>query len=152
MQELAGKSVLVLGLGVSGRSAANFCAARGARVTGADEERADRVDGLDELDSRVERSLGRRFPDPADFDLVVPSPGVPGERYRGRARRVWGDLELVGAGAVARSINPATAVAGRNFASSLSGRHDSPGRSAAILHASAASTPVTHPIVASPVR
>ena len=32
MLSLSGKSVLVLGLGVSGRSAANFCAERGARV------------------------------------------------------------------------------------------------------------------------
>ena len=35
--DLAGQKVLVLGLGVSGRSAANFCAGRGARVCAADE-------------------------------------------------------------------------------------------------------------------
>jgi UDP-N-acetylmuramoylalanine--D-glutamate ligase len=94
MLELADQRVLVLGLGVSGRSAADFCAARGAQVTAADERGADRVEGLDRLDPRVQRSLGRPFPDPADFDLVVPSPGVPRERYQGRARRVLGDLEL----------------------------------------------------------
>ena len=37
MEELANQNVLVLGLGVSGRSAATFCADHGARVTAADE-------------------------------------------------------------------------------------------------------------------
>jgi UDP-N-acetylmuramoylalanine--D-glutamate ligase len=93
--ELEGRRILVLGLGVSGRSAADFCAARGARVLAADERPAEAIEDLAELDPRVERRLGRPFPDPADFDLVVPSPGVPRERYRDRARRVWGDVELV---------------------------------------------------------
>jgi UDP-N-acetylmuramoylalanine--D-glutamate ligase len=95
MCELEGQRILVLGLGVSGRSAADFCAARGARVLAADERPAEAMEGLAELDTRVERQLGRSFPDPADFDLVVPSPGVPRERYRDRARRVWGDVELL---------------------------------------------------------
>jgi len=38
MEALDGKRVLVLGLGLSGRSAALFCAERGARVTVADEK------------------------------------------------------------------------------------------------------------------
>jgi UDP-N-acetylmuramoylalanine--D-glutamate ligase len=91
MLDLAGKRVLVLGLGISGRSAAAFCAARGARVVAAD-ERAD----LDvrELPASVELRLGAPAPDPADFDLVVPSPGVPLAKYGSRAKRAWGDLEL----------------------------------------------------------
>jgi len=95
MCELEGQRILVLGLGVSGRSAADFCAARGARVLAADERPAEAIEGLAELDTRVERQLGRSFPDPADFDLVVPSPGVPRERYCDRARRAWGDVELL---------------------------------------------------------
>ena len=95
MLDLDGKTVLVLGLGVSGRSAAKFCAGRGARVVAADEHEAGAIEALEALGPAIERSLGRTFPDPADFDLVVPSPGVPAERYRERARRAWGDLELV---------------------------------------------------------
>ncbi len=94
MEELARRRVLVLGLGVSGRSAAAFCAARGARVTAADERSASALTGLDSLDGRVELRLGVPFPDPADYDLVVPSPGIPPARYRARARRVQGDIEL----------------------------------------------------------
>lgn len=93
MQELAEKRVLVLGLGVSGRSAANFCAARGAHVVAADERGADAIDAAD-LVAGIDVRLGAEFPDAADFDLVVPSPGVPPRRYRTNARRVLGDVEL----------------------------------------------------------
>ncbi len=94
MRELEGARVLVLGLGASGRSAAAFCAARGARVVAADERDAAALGALPALGPGVALALGQAFPDPADFDLVVPSPGVPQERYAARARRVWGDLEL----------------------------------------------------------
>ena len=110
MEELVNRRVLVLGLGVSGRSAAAFCAARGARVTAADEREREKLAGLDALDARVELAVGRPFPDPAGFDLVVPSPGVPPERYRARARRVWGDIEL----AFRALAVPVVAVTGTN--------------------------------------
>jgi UDP-N-acetylmuramoylalanine--D-glutamate ligase len=90
MVELDGKRVLVLGAGISGTSAAAFCARQGADVVLADEGEAR----LEPLPRGVETRLGQPFPDPAAFDLVVPSPGVPPARYRGRARRVWGDIEL----------------------------------------------------------
>jgi UDP-N-acetylmuramoylalanine--D-glutamate ligase len=93
MLDLTGQRVLVLGLGMSGRSAAAFCAARGARVVAADEQ-ARGLGEADALPAGVTVQTGAAFPDPADFDLVVPSPGVPPERYRARARRVWGDIEL----------------------------------------------------------
>ena len=110
MLEIADQSVLVLGLGVSGRSAANHCAALGARVLAADERSAAAIGDLSDLDERVETALGGAFPDAADFDLVVPSPGVPRERYRERARRVWGDIELL-----YRSIPiPIVAITGTN--------------------------------------
>jgi UDP-N-acetylmuramoylalanine--D-glutamate ligase len=106
MQELDGARVLVLGLGISGCSAAAFCAARGARVVAADE----RADVAVDLPTGIELAIGRAFPDPADFDLVVPSPGVPVARYRERARRVWGDIELA-----ARALAvPLVAVTGTN--------------------------------------
>ena len=94
MLDLSGQRVLVLGLGLSGRSAAAFCAARGARVVAADERPARELEELQGLEGVAELALGAPFPDPADFDLVVPSPGVSAERYRDRARRVWGDVEL----------------------------------------------------------
>ncbi len=91
MLDLAGKNVLVLGLGISGRSAAQFCAARGAHVVAAD----DRADAdASGLPASIEIVLGEPAPDPAAFDLVVPSPGVPLARYGARAKCAWGDLEL----------------------------------------------------------
>jgi UDP-N-acetylmuramoylalanine--D-glutamate ligase len=109
MEELAGVRTLVLGLGISGRSAANFCAARGARVVAADERPASALAGLDEISPAVELRAGTPLPDPADFDLVVPSPGIPRERYA-RARRAWGDIELAG-----RALRvPIVAVTGTN--------------------------------------
>jgi len=94
MEELRGQRVLVLGLGISGRSAARFCAERGARVTAADERALDALGDLGDLPHDVEVVAGRALPDPAGFDLVVPSPGVPSARYKGRAARVCGDVEL----------------------------------------------------------
>lgn len=92
--ELAGQRVLIMGLGLSGRSAANFCAARGAEVCAADEAPRERLASLDELAPNVELRVGEAMPDPGAFDLVVPSPGVPQERYAGAAKRVVGDIEL----------------------------------------------------------
>ena len=90
--KLDGQRVLVLGLGRSGRSAAGFLAAHGARVVAADERPVERLEGLDAL-AGVELSLGRPFPDAAAFDLVVPSPGVPPARWSS-AQRALGDVEL----------------------------------------------------------
>ena len=101
MDTFTGQRVLVLGLGRSGRSAARWLAARGARVVAADESPAspgarDASHERDEALRRlgVEVRTGTPFPDPADFDLVVPSPGVPRARWAARARRALGDVEL----------------------------------------------------------
>jgi UDP-N-acetylmuramoylalanine--D-glutamate ligase len=110
MEGIENQKVLVLGLGATGRSAANFCIARGASVLAADERAEDQLAGLEKLDSRVDCVFGVPFPDPRDFDLVVPSPGVAPERYCNRAQRVWGDIELA-----YRSISaPIIAVTGTN--------------------------------------
>jgi UDP-N-acetylmuramoylalanine-D-glutamate ligase len=74
MEPLANQRVLILGLGVSGRNAANFCAARGARVLAADERNPDHDGEFEGLDPRVEQAIGQPFPDSRDFDLVVPAP------------------------------------------------------------------------------
>ncbi len=92
--EFEGQSVLVLGLGLSGRSAARFCSERGARVVAADERSAESIPGIDDLPNTIDCRLGEPFPDLADYDLVVPSPGIPASRWQGRARRAWGDIEL----------------------------------------------------------
>jgi UDP-N-acetylmuramoylalanine--D-glutamate ligase len=94
MEEFRGQRVLVLGLGVSGRSAARFLAARGAEVMAADERPRADLDDLSELGAQVELSVGRAFPDPDGFDLVVPSPGVPSRRWSASSAPVLGDVEL----------------------------------------------------------
>ena len=97
--ELKDKDVLVLGLGMTGWSAARFCAARGARVVAADERPESAIEDLDSLRAVPgvrEVITGAPFPDPADFDVTVPSPGVARARYGERARRAWGDIELAG--------------------------------------------------------
>jgi len=93
-EELAGRKVLVLGLGLSGCSAARFCDERGARVLAADERSEAAIAGVSSLPASIDRHLGKPFPDPRDFDLVVPSPGIPAARWAGRARCAWGDVEL----------------------------------------------------------
>ncbi len=108
--ELAGQRVLILGLGISGRSAADFCAARGAEVLAADEAPGEKLAALDTLSSDIALQVGQPLPDVADFDLVIPSPGIPRERYADRARRVIGDIELA-----ARFLKvPIVAITGTN--------------------------------------
>jgi UDP-N-acetylmuramoylalanine--D-glutamate ligase len=93
MRDLAGRRVLVLGLGRSGRSAAAFLAERGAHVVAADERLPEQLGELEALAGAVELRTGAPFPDVAGFDLVVPSPGVPAARWAG-ARRALGDVEI----------------------------------------------------------
>jgi UDP-N-acetylmuramoylalanine--D-glutamate ligase len=69
--------VLVYGLGLSGRAAARFLAARGVAVVGVDEKPADKLD-LGDLDGRITVTAADAWP--GDVDLVVVSPGVPMDR------------------------------------------------------------------------
>lgn len=94
MDTLHGKRVLVLGLGMSGRSAAKFCHEHGAIVTACDERPAEKLPDIDTISSYATLRLGQPFPDPAQYDLIVPSPGIPATRYAGCGKPVWGDIEL----------------------------------------------------------
>lgn len=96
--ELRGKSVVVLGLGKSGISAAKLCLAQGAHVVGTDRARPDQLSHqLKNL--KAELKLGGH--DGVDFagaDLIVISPGVPSfpelEAAEAAGVPVIGELDL----------------------------------------------------------
>ena len=113
--ELAGREVLVLGFGVTGRSAADYCVRRGARVVAADERPASQIPEAANLPGVVERHFGKPFPELGRFDLVIPSPGIPHARYAGKAKRAWGDIELCGQALTV----PIVAVTGTNGKSTV---------------------------------
>jgi UDP-N-acetylmuramoylalanine--D-glutamate ligase len=114
---LHGWRVLVIGLGMSGVSASRFCAERGAAVVAVDERPQSQLPHLESLSlgPGVEVRTGAAIPDPSDFDLVVPSPGVPPTRFAQGAQRIWGDIELT-----ARALSvPLVAVTGTNGKSTV---------------------------------
>lgn len=78
--ELAGKSVLVVGLGASGRAAARLLASRGAKVVLNDQRSADALPEAVALASELGARLELGAHPPALFtsvDRIVLSPGVP---------------------------------------------------------------------------
>lgn len=98
--DLAGKSVLVVGLGLSGVGAARFAAAQQARVTVNDIRTADALSGaLAKLPRSVQSVLGEH---PVSLfcaaDLIVLSPGVPPlpalEAARAAGVQILGEIEL----------------------------------------------------------
>jgi UDP-N-acetylmuramoylalanine--D-glutamate ligase len=98
--DLAGKRVLVVGLGRSGIAAARLCAAKGAQVTANDAKSAAELESaLGMLPTTVRQEVGGHPPALfAEQDLIVLSPGVPPlpevEEARRRGVRVTGELEL----------------------------------------------------------
>ena len=96
--DLAGKRVLVEGLARSGAAAAEVLVARGAAVVGHDLDESLDLGRLRSIG--VEVRLGREEETLLKgIDLVVKSPGVPGEAplvaaARERGVRVWGEIEL----------------------------------------------------------
>ena len=96
--ELAGRRVLVVGLARSGKAAAEALVGRGAGVVGFDRDEELEVGRL--LDLGVEIHRGHEEERLLQgIDLVVKSPGVPGETLlvasaRERAVPVWGEIEL----------------------------------------------------------
>jgi len=98
--ELAGRRVLVVGLARSGMAASEALRTAGATVVGFDRDEALDVGRLSELG--VEIHLGSEEETLLQgIDLVVKSPGVPGEtmlveRARTRGVPVWSEIELGG--------------------------------------------------------
>ncbi|MFW6123158.1 MAG: UDP-N-acetylmuramoyl-L-alanine--D-glutamate ligase [Thermodesulfobacteriota bacterium] len=102
--ELRGKKVLVVGLARTGVALTRFLARAGARVTVTDMAPPAELAEMRALiqDLPVQEELG--VPEPAqvlDYDLILPSPGVPPElpwleEARRRGLPVWGELELAG--------------------------------------------------------
>jgi UDP-N-acetylmuramoylalanine--D-glutamate ligase len=122
--ELAGKKVLVVGLGRSGVAAARLCHGRGARVTVTDLRSAEALGALD-LPADVHRELGRH--DEKTFlssELIVLSPGVPPLPQIAAARAagvaITGELELA-ARFVAADLVAITGTNGKSTTTSLTG-------------------------------
>ncbi|NED82829.1 UDP-N-acetylmuramoyl-L-alanine--D-glutamate ligase, partial [Streptomyces sp. SID11233] len=93
--------VLILGLGISGESAATLCAERGARITVHDQREAGAfTDARARLSAHpVDYQLGGPAPDPADYHLVIRSPGIPARHpvlHRAAEAQVpvWSEIEL----------------------------------------------------------
>ena len=122
--ELAGKRVLVVGLARSGKAAAEALIARDAEVVGVDRDEGLDVGRLRELG--VEVRLGREEETLAQgFDLVVKSPGVPGETSlvqgaQGLGVPVWSEIEL-GARLLENPILGVTGTNGKTTTSELLG-------------------------------
>ena len=124
VDELAGRRVLVVGLARSGKAAAEVLAARGAKVVGFDREEDLDAGRLRELG--VEVVLGREEETLLQgIDLVVKSPGVPGETLlvqgaREREIPVWSEIEL-GARLLPNKILGVTGTNGKTTTSELLG-------------------------------
>ncbi len=98
--DLAGKSVLVVGLGLSGVAAARFCAHKQARVTVNDIRNAEALAvPLGRLPGTVQVVLGAH-PESlfSSVDLIVLSPGVPPlpalDAARAAGVQILGEIEL----------------------------------------------------------
>src|ERR1700722_15542566 len=100
--ELKNKRVLVVGLARTGVATALFCAARGARVTATDTQRAERLaETLKKLQAAgiaCERGAHREETFLAQ-DLIVVSPGVPADAVpllaaRAKGITIWSEIEL----------------------------------------------------------
>lgn len=102
--DLIGKRVAILGAARSGLAAARLCVREGAKTVCLDLNKPPGEDSA----LRFLESAGAEFiwgPHPAglldDLDLIVKSPGVPGEigfleAARGKGIPIWSELELAG--------------------------------------------------------
>jgi UDP-N-acetylmuramoylalanine--D-glutamate ligase len=121
---LAGKRVLVVGLARSGWSAAEALAAHGATVIGYDRNEVLDVGRL--VDLGVEVHLGREEEMQLQgIDLVVKSPGVPGETAvvagaRERSIPIWSEIEL-GSRLLSNPVLGVTGTNGKTTTSELLG-------------------------------
>ncbi len=112
---LAGKRVVVVGLGLSGIAACRLLLARGAKVTATDrmdpQAASDAVRAL-EADGVTLALGGHEAARLIDAELVVVSPGVPSfpelELADAASVPIWGEVELA-----VRAVNEAAVLAGR---------------------------------------
>ena len=102
--ELRNKRVLVVGLARTGVATAQFCAARGARVTATDtrteKELSDSIAPLQKAGVGLELG-GHRQELILRTDLIIPSPGVPADApllqsARAKGITIWSEIELAG--------------------------------------------------------
>src|SRR6187402_285782 len=121
---LVGRRVLVVGLARSGMAAAEVLVRKGATVVGFD--RDESLDGGRLLELGVELHRGREEETLLKgIDLVVKSPGVPGETplvagARERAVPVWSEIEL-GSRLLSNPILGVTGTNGKTTTSELLG-------------------------------
>lgn len=102
VESLNGRKVLVIGLGISGRSAAQFLIKRGAQVTGVDQKQEVLAQNPEIASMRKQGLVAVHANDLVsiqDFDLFVVSPGIPQtDRFYSEARasgkEVIGEVEL----------------------------------------------------------
>jgi UDP-N-acetylmuramoylalanine--D-glutamate ligase len=124
LTELSGKRVLVVGLARSGKAAAAALVERGAEVVGYDRDESLDLGRLLELG--VEVRLGHEEETLVQgIDLVVKSPGVPGETALVTGARdlgvpVWSEIEL-GARLLPNSMLGVTGTNGKTTTSELLG-------------------------------
>ena len=122
--KLAGKRILVVGLARSGRAAAEALVAQGAEVVGYDRDEALDAGRLSALG--VEVHLGEEEETLLKgTDLVVKSPGVPGETplvagAHARGVPVWSEIEL-GARLLGNPLVGVTGTNGKTTTSELVG-------------------------------
>lgn len=118
MNDLYGKRVLVIGMARSGQAVARFLFNRGAKVTGTDYQAEELLgSGFERLKELPVSLITGGYPEvkAGDYDLVVVSPGVPGNVKPVKAALkygipIWSELELAG-----RFIHePMIAVTGTN--------------------------------------
>jgi len=122
--DLSGRHVLVIGLARSGKAAAETLVRRAERVVGFDRDESLDAGRLSELG--VEIRLGREEETLLKgIDLVVKSPGVPGETplvagARDRGLPVWSEIEL-GARLLPNPVLGVTGTNGKTTTSELLG-------------------------------
>ena len=116
MLDIAGKRVIVVGLGKSGVAACRLLASRGAKVVGTDSKRPESVSedvkALERDDGVILALGGHHGARLTEADLIVVSPGVPSFPELDAAEQkgvpIWSEVELA-----VRAVNEAAKAAGR---------------------------------------